>query len=825
MAGIATNGGVRPSSDGGNKRSGSRYVLGDLLGRGGMAEVFAGYAVGDHGFQKPVAIKRLLPELANDEVFVERLIEEAKLLVGMQHGHIVSVLDLAREGDDVFLVMEFVDGPSLRQLIKARGARGLSLGVATYIVQSAAAGLEFAHARPGGAIIHADISPSNLLLTTSGEVRVADFGIARREGLGHGVVEGKWAYMAPEQARGEPLTPRSDVFALGVVIYELLTGQHPFGRAVTPDERDQQIQIIPPRVVKPSIPTGLDAICMRALAHSPRDRYARMQQLIDALVEERFSTGLREGAADLAQAIREVAPKSDVGSPRTMHTDRPVTLMTRSLLRDVTPARRPSRSSPPARSSQPSHPPPAAASEIPSSDEFAVQPTMALVTSEPAGPSPDELAPVSGAQTMARMVDQVALARAAQAAQAMLAPPVPAMPPGMAMSPGLAMPPGMAMPPGLAMSPALVQAAQAAHAMLASPAMAAFNAAALRADGTPMPPFRAGHADVRGDELASVVGGHTVSHGAGIAVESRHRWTMVVLGMAALIGVVAAVVIQLTPSERVEAAPERSAATRPADDRGAPEAARPSPRDDRARPAPPTSQDPSPAAPGAEDPAAPAGDPTPAPRPVEPPAGAPATAGSKPDDGALADGRAAGDGKTADGSVPGGRQAEAKPVDGRPGDDRGGDGRAVDGKTPDGTLIDGKWPDGKPSDGKPVDGKPSDGKLGDGKLGDGKPGDGKPGDGKPVGRSSETRTGDVRSLGRRSSSARDGGRHKGILTVQSSPWSWVTVDVETKETPAKFYLEPGPHTVKFYSEDNGRTRYSRVTIEPDKVYRLDQKMD
>src|SRR6476660_3297121 len=230
----------RDSSPSGPRRQG-RYVLGDLLGRGGMAEVFAGQAMGSHGFQKPVAIKRLLPELANDHVFVERLIGEAKLLVGMQHGNIVSVLDLARDGDDVFLVMEFVDGPSLRQLLKSRGSRGLSLGTATYIVQSAAAALEFAHARPGGAIIHADISPSNLLLTTSGEVRVADFGIARREGLGHGVVEGKWAYMAPEQARGEALSPRSDVFALGVVLYELLTGQHPFGRAVTANERDEQM--------------------------------------------------------------------------------------------------------------------------------------------------------------------------------------------------------------------------------------------------------------------------------------------------------------------------------------------------------------------------------------------------------------------------------------------------------------------------------------------------------------------------------------------------------------------------------------------------------
>ncbi|MBX3160801.1 MAG: protein kinase [Deltaproteobacteria bacterium] len=307
-----------------------------------MAEVFSGHSLGDHGFQKPVAIKRLLPELASDQVFVARLIDEAKLLVGMQHGNIVSVLDLARDGDDVFLVMEFVDGPSLRQLLKSRGSRGLSLGTATYIVQAAAAGLEFAHARPGGAIIHADISPSNLLLTTSGEVRVADFGIARREGGGYGVVEGKWAYMAPEQARGEPLTPRSDVFALGVVLYELICGAHPFGRTVTHEERDSEpMRVIPPRVVKPSIPAGIDRLVMRALAHDPRDRYARMQQLIDAIVEERFANQWREGASDLAQAIRECTPGAAAQhQPRTMVTDRPVTIMTRSLLRELTPARR-----------------------------------------------------------------------------------------------------------------------------------------------------------------------------------------------------------------------------------------------------------------------------------------------------------------------------------------------------------------------------------------------------------------------------------------------------------------------------------------------------
>jgi serine/threonine protein kinase len=334
VAGTTNNGGVRPHREEyTNAKRQGRYVLGELLGRGGMAEVFQGNSIGSHGFQKPVAIKRLLPELANDEVFVERLIGEAKLLVGMAHGNIVSVLDLARDGDDVFLVMEFVDGPSLRQLMKARGDRGVSLGVATYVVQAAAAGLEFAHNRPGGAVIHADISPSNILLTTSGEVRVADFGIARREGGGVGVVEGKWAYMAPEQARGEALTPRSDVFALGVVLYELLCGEHPLGRQVTAGERElEPKKIIPPRQVRSSIPPGLDAICMKALAFEPRDRYSRMQNLIDALVDERFANGYREGANDLAHMIREITPGSGSAKEQTQHTNRPLTIVTSSLL-------------------------------------------------------------------------------------------------------------------------------------------------------------------------------------------------------------------------------------------------------------------------------------------------------------------------------------------------------------------------------------------------------------------------------------------------------------------------------------------------------------
>jgi serine/threonine-protein kinase len=452
-----------------------------------MAEVFSGHVMGDHGFQKPVAIKRLLPELANDKVFVDRLIQEAKLLVGLQHGNIVSVLDLARDGEDVFLVMDFVDGPSLRQLLKARGTRGLPLGVASYIVQSAAQGLEFAHARPGGAIIHADISPSNILLTTSGEVRVADFGIARRENTGDGIVEGKWAYMAPEQARGESLAPRSDVFALGVVLYELITGAHPFGRQVTADEREsQEIRVIPPRVVRPSVPHGLDQICMKALAMVARDRYQSMQQMIDALLDERFANQWRESASDLAQAIREAAPAglspAAHAGPRTMVTDRPVTIVTRSLI---------SQSA--ARRSAPRLAEDHSASASMSASMSAAA-TLGIGSAQVAALA-EEPTPVSAQQ--------------------------PALPP----------PP---MPQMFDLPPAL---------RIDGPAMPAWGAAMPAAD------------------LASVHGGtaHSVHVAAAPVDPGRsNKWPIVVMSTAAVLGVIAAVALQMRPTE-VEAKPERAA--------------------------------------------------------------------------------------------------------------------------------------------------------------------------------------------------------------------------------------------------------------------------
>ncbi|MGE0546997.1 MAG: serine/threonine-protein kinase [Kofleriaceae bacterium] len=310
----------------------AKYVLGRLLGRGGTAEVFAGKSLGHQGFQRPVAIKRLVAELATDPEFVERLVTEANVLVGMQHGNIVSMLDLARDDDHLFLVMELVDGPTLRELLDHHARWRLPLGVVAYIVQCAATGLEFAHAR---SIVHADVSPSNLLLSRSGEVRVADFGIARRDG-GAGPRAGKWAYMAPEQLRGELLTPRTDVFALGVVLYELITGCQPFDQraanAPCPD-------VVSPRSIRPDIPADLEAICMRALAHDPDRRYPRMQQMIDAIVDARMANRWTQGASALAAVIRDVDPAANQpGALATMVTASPLAIATTSMICDHEPS-------------------------------------------------------------------------------------------------------------------------------------------------------------------------------------------------------------------------------------------------------------------------------------------------------------------------------------------------------------------------------------------------------------------------------------------------------------------------------------------------------
>ncbi len=208
-----------------------RYELVDRIGVGGMAEVFRAKLYGPHAFEKVLAVKRILPALASDPSFVRRFVREAKLAVTLNHPNIVQVFDLDQSGESLYLAMEHIDGLDLATAIRRLRERKQSFPVsaALHVAVGILRGLEFAHER---GVIHRDISPSNILLSRAGEVKIADFGIAEAADANQHTrsfrIVGKWRYMSPEQTRGLQLDARSDLFSAAVVIFEMLTGSRMF---------------------------------------------------------------------------------------------------------------------------------------------------------------------------------------------------------------------------------------------------------------------------------------------------------------------------------------------------------------------------------------------------------------------------------------------------------------------------------------------------------------------------------------------------------------------------------------------------------------------
>ena len=263
----------------------TRYELLDRIGVGGMAEIFRGKAVAAGGFEKPVAIKRILPHLSQDKRFVELLIAEAKVLSLLKHRNIVQIFDVGL-GDDskYFLVMEYVDGKDLGAVQRGLEARRrrMPFDLALHIIAEICEALEHAHTAraPDGksmSLVHRDVSPSNVLLSRAGEVKLTDFGIAKRaeqEATSHGAVRGKFAYISPEQARNEHVEPRSDVFSVGILLWELVTGRRLFSglgdlealRAV------REAEVPRPREVDSRLTPEIDALIMSTLARDPRSR-------------------------------------------------------------------------------------------------------------------------------------------------------------------------------------------------------------------------------------------------------------------------------------------------------------------------------------------------------------------------------------------------------------------------------------------------------------------------------------------------------------------------------------------------------------------------
>jgi serine/threonine protein kinase len=301
----------------------TRYELTERIGAGAMAEIFRGKAVAAGGFEKPVAIKRILPHLSQDEHFVELLIAEANIVSHLRHRNVVQVFDVGMGADgQYFLVMELVDGCNLATVqtgLESRGKR-MPAGLGLYIGAEICDALEHAHRAPGPdgkplRLVHRDVSPNNVLLSRSGEVKLTDFGIAKRseEVSLHGGVRGKFAYISPEQGSGRAVDARSDVFSVGILLFEMIVGRRLFSGL--PDFEALRTvcegKVPRPRSVDPKLDPKIEAIVLKALAHNPDERYASASDLGKDLRAYRYSLPSTSGdpAAELASLVTRIVRK------------------------------------------------------------------------------------------------------------------------------------------------------------------------------------------------------------------------------------------------------------------------------------------------------------------------------------------------------------------------------------------------------------------------------------------------------------------------------------------------------------------------------------
>ncbi len=274
------------------------YEIVAELRAGGMATLFLGRRAGAAGFAKLVAIKVVHEHLAEDPVFVQMFVDEALLSARIQHPNVVHVEELRELNGHHFLVMEFVQGCSLGQLVAAliRRKRRLSPELAIHIAIKIADGLHAAHETRDGSgqllgVVHRDVSPQNILLSYQGNVKLIDFGIAKARGRVQstqgGSIKGKFRYMSPEHATGKDLDRRGDVYSLGIVLWEMLTMRRRFDGKSHLDllAAVRHPDVVPPSRYAPELPVGLDDVVSRAMAKAPDDRYATARDLRDALVD------------------------------------------------------------------------------------------------------------------------------------------------------------------------------------------------------------------------------------------------------------------------------------------------------------------------------------------------------------------------------------------------------------------------------------------------------------------------------------------------------------------------------------------------------------
>ncbi len=301
-----------------------RYEILAPLGQGGLGEVVKARALGPHGFEKVVAIKRIRAEWAQQEVMAQRFIREARIAARLQHANIVQVFDFGRHGDELFIVMEFVDGQSLDDILAGLTANGKrpTLAQTLQIALDVTRALDSAHHLEDSSgsldgIIHRDVSPANVLISRQGVVKLVDFGIAAvaaQQGR-TSLVAGKPMYMAPEQLRGDPLDPRCDLFAVGLLIYEMLTGQRPWKGMVdpAPGATLESMEYRPPSRYATEIPAEVDAMVTRLLEPDREARYESAAELAKEIVKVSYACQIVLDPSELRPLLGD--GKADAHAP------------------------------------------------------------------------------------------------------------------------------------------------------------------------------------------------------------------------------------------------------------------------------------------------------------------------------------------------------------------------------------------------------------------------------------------------------------------------------------------------------------------------------
>jgi eukaryotic-like serine/threonine-protein kinase len=303
--------------------SSERYRPLFKLDSGGMAEVYVAEAESMAGFKKKVAIKRILPNLVKDDRFVRMFLDEARLSLHLSHANIVTVFDIGKSSSTYFIVMEYVEGINLKGILQEFARRRITFPVqlTVWILNEVLKGLDYAHrlrdpetGRQLG-IVHRDISPPNILLSWNGEIKLTDFGLAKAstqlESTDPGVVKGKFSYLSPEAASGLEVDARADIFAVGILAYEMLTGR----RLFLGESDYQTVQMVRAAEVpsitaqNPEVTGDLEAIIRKALARDVDARYQSASDMADDLLGFLFSRSLKVSARDLTTIIADLRKK------------------------------------------------------------------------------------------------------------------------------------------------------------------------------------------------------------------------------------------------------------------------------------------------------------------------------------------------------------------------------------------------------------------------------------------------------------------------------------------------------------------------------------